>query len=142
MTAQILPIRNEAGYEAALDDVRRLWSAAPGTRNADRRDVLMILLEAYEAEHHPVSLPDPVEAIKARMTDLDIRRDDLGAVPGVGSGRVAELLTRRRPLTLEMIRVLAEALGLPEACLVQRYDLVPPMPVRGRPRKAQARTAA
>ena len=135
-TAKIFPIRDEAAYEAALAEVRRLWGSAPGTPGGDRLDVLMILVEAYEAEHHPVALPDPIEAIKTRMEDLGIERDDLGAMLGVSSGRVSELLTRRRHLTLGMIRTLAAEMSLPEACLVQRYDLVPPARVRGRPRVA------
>jgi HTH-type transcriptional regulator/antitoxin HigA len=132
--APILPIRDEASYEASLADVRRLWGSAPDTPEGDRLDVLMVLVEAYEKEHHPIGLPDPIEAIKARMDDLGLERDDLRAMLGVGSGRVSELLTRRRHLTLEMIRTLAAELSLPEACLVQRYDLLPAAPMRGRPR--------
>lgn len=133
--APILPIRDEAAYEAALDDIRQMWGSAPDTPNGDRLDVLMVLVEAYEEEHHPIGLPDPIEAIKARMEDLGLQRDDLRVMLNVGSGRVSELLTRRRHLTLEMIRTLAAGLSLPEACLVQRYDLLPAAPVRGRPQK-------
>ena len=133
-TAEILPIRDEAAYEAAVTDVRRLWGSAPGTPGGDRLDVLIVLVEAYEAEHHPIAFPDPIEAIKIRMEDLGLKRGDLGDMLGVASGRVSELLTRRRHLTLEMIRVLAAELSLPEACLVQQYDLVPSDRVRGRPR--------
>ena len=132
-TAEILPIRDEAAHGAALSDVRRLWGSAPGTPGGDRLDVLMVLVEAYEAEHHPVAFPDPIEAVRIRMEDLGLERGDLGDMLGVASGRVSELLTRRRRLTLEMIRVLAEELSLPEACLIQRYDLVPPDRARGRP---------
>ncbi len=133
-TTRLLPIRNEAAYERAVAEVRRLWGSAPGTAKGDRLDVLMILVEAYETQHHAVAHPDPIEAIKARMQDLGLARGDLGSLLNVTSSRVSELLTRRRPLTLEMIRTLAVALTLPEACLVQRYDLVPPVQTRGRPR--------
>ena len=133
-TAPILPVRDEAAYEATLAEVRRLWGSAQGTRDGDRLDVLMILIEAYEQERHPIGLPDPIEAIKARMEDLGLRREDLRVILGVSSGRVSDLLCRRRHLTLDMIRTLAAELSLPEACLVQRYDLVPPAPKRGRPR--------
>ncbi len=139
--APIRPIRDEAGYEAALADVHRLWGAAPGTPDGDRLDVFMVLVEAYEAERHPILQPDPIEAIKARMADLALSRDDLRTMLGVSSGRLSELLTRRRPLTLPMIRTLAAELSLPEACLVQRCDLVPPSRTRGRP-KAGAQHAA
>lgn len=88
--------------------------------------------------------PDPIEAIKSRMADLGLGRDGLRAMLGVSSGRISELLTRRRPLTLDMIRTLAAGLSLPEACLVQQYDLVPPTRTRGRPKphERQARDAA
>jgi HTH-type transcriptional regulator / antitoxin HigA len=99
----------------------------------------MILVETHEQEHHPITLPDPIEAIKARMEDLALSRDDLGAMLGVGSGRVSELLTRKRHLTLDMVRTLAAELSLPEAGLVQRYDLVSPAPGRGRLRNAGGR---
>jgi HTH-type transcriptional regulator/antitoxin HigA len=69
-TAAILPIRDEATYEATLAEVRRLWSSAGGTPEGDRLEVLTILVEAYEQEHHPIGLPDPIEAIKARMGTL------------------------------------------------------------------------
>jgi HTH-type transcriptional regulator / antitoxin HigA len=138
-TTPILPIRSETSYETALAEVRRLWGSSQGTPEGDRLEVLMILVEAYEQEHHAIGLPDPIEAIKARMDDLGLGREDLGAMLGVGSGRVSELLTRRRHLTLDMIRTLAAELSLPEACLVQRYDLVPPAPSRGRPRSSGGR---
>lgn len=135
MTAPpIRPIRDKAGYEAALADVHRLWGTAPGMPDGDRLDVLMVLVEAYEAERHPIPQPDPIEAIKTRMADLALSRDDLRTMLGVSSGRLSELLTRRRPLTLPMIRTLAAELSLPEACLVQPYDLVPPSRTRGRPK--------
>ena len=132
--APIRPIRDEAAYEAALADVHRLWGTAPGIPDGDRLDVLMVLVEAYEAERHPIPQPDPIEAIKARMADLTLSRDDLRTMLGVSSGRLSEVLTRRRPLTLPMIRTLAANLSLPEACLVQRYDLTPPSQTRGRPK--------
>ena len=94
-------------------------------------DLLTILVEAYENEYHPIELPDPIEAVKVRMDDLGLGRDDFCAMLGVGSGRISELLTRRRHLTLDMIRTLSAALSLPEACLLQQYDLVPASPQRG-----------
>lgn len=138
------PIRDETGYAAALTEVRRLWGSAPGTPDGNRLDVLTILVEAYENEHHPIELPDPIEAIMTRMDDLGMTRADLGVMLGVGGGRVSELLTRRRHLTLDMIRTLSSALSLPEACLLQQYDLAPASNRRGRPpaRSEKTRQAA
>jgi HTH-type transcriptional regulator/antitoxin HigA len=124
------PIRDDASYEAAAADVRRLWGAEPGTPEGDRLDVLLVLVDAYEAAQHAIELPDPIEAIKIRMDDLELTRDDLGAMLGLTSGRVSEVLNRRRRLTLGMIRDLAAKLKLSEACLLQPYDLVPSGTVR------------
>lgn len=119
----IVPIRDDAGHAAALAEVRRLWGAAEGTEDGDRLDVLMVLIDDYESKRHAVDLPDPIAAIRTRMDTLGLDRADLGAMLGVSSGRVSELLNRRRRLTVEMIRTLAARLGLSEACLLQPYDL-------------------
>jgi HTH-type transcriptional regulator / antitoxin HigA len=96
--------------------------AAPGTPAHDRLEVLSILVEAYEAEHHPIPLPDPIGAIEFHMERLGLTRKDL--TPYIGSrGRVSEIMNRKRPLTLRMIRNLEEALGIPAEILVQHYDL-------------------
>ncbi len=124
----IQPIRDENSYQAALAEVRASWGAEPGTPEGDRLDVLLVLLEVYETVHHGIDLPDPIEAIKLRMEDLGIGRERPGALLGIGSGRVSEALNRRCRPTLEMIRVLAVELKLPEGCLIQVYDLVPPKP--------------
>lgn len=120
------PIRDEATYDAAVAEVRKLWGATSGTPAGDRLDVLLVLVDAYEAEHHAIAPPDPISAIQSRMEELGLTRDELGGILGLGSGRVSELLNRRRRLTLPMIRTLAAALKLSEACLVQAYDLAAP----------------
>jgi HTH-type transcriptional regulator/antitoxin HigA len=119
----IVPIRSEADHAAALAEVEALWGAEPGTAAGDRLDVLMTLVAAYEAEHHAIDPPDPIEAIRVRMEEKGMSRDDLAALLGIGSGRMSEILNRRRRLTLPMIRVLASALGPSERCLVQPYEL-------------------
>jgi HTH-type transcriptional regulator / antitoxin HigA len=119
----IVPIRSEADHAAALAEVEALWGAEPGTEAGDRLDVLTTLVAAYEAEHHAIDLPDPIEAIRVRMEEKGMSREDLAALLGIGSGRVSEILNRRRRLTLPMIRALALALGLSERCLVQPYEL-------------------
>lgn len=117
------PIRDEASYDAAVAEIRALWGAMPDTAEGDRLDVFLVLVDAYEAEHHAIALPDPIEAFRSCMEELGLSRDDLGDLLGIGSGRVSEVLNRRRRLTLPMIRVLAVRLKLSEACLVPPYDL-------------------
>ena len=118
----IQPIRTETDYEAALAQIEALMDAAPGTSAHDRLEVLSILVEAYEAEHHPIPLPDPIGAIEFHMERLGLTRKDL--TPYIGSrGRVSEIMNRKRPLTLRMIRNLEEGLGIPAEILVRAYDL-------------------
>src|SRR5271165_4178724 len=107
MSTRIAVLHSEAEYEAAMQEVKRLWGAAEGTDDGDRLDVLLVLVNAYENEHHAIEPPDPIDAIVERMDTLGLSRDDLGRMLGVRSGRVSELLNRRRPLTLGMIRILA-----------------------------------
>lgn len=120
---EIIPIRGEAAYEKAVMEVRRLWGAEPDTKEADRLEVLMVLVDDYENKHHAIEPPDPIEAIRIRMEDKGLDRADLGEMLRIPSGRVSEILNRRRRLTVGMIRILASALGLSENCLVQPYDL-------------------
>lgn len=119
----IIPIRDEAIYEATLAEVRRLWGAEPGTKMGDRLEVLMVLLDDYENKHHAIEAPDPIAAIHVRMEELGLKRADLGEMLGIASGRVSEILNRRRRLTVDMMRVLASTLRLPEGCLLQHYEL-------------------
>jgi HTH-type transcriptional regulator/antitoxin HigA len=121
----IVPIRDEAGYEAAISQARRLWGAAPDTEEGKRLDVLMVLVDDYETHHHAIEPPDPIEAIQTRMEEMNLDRAALGAALGLASGRVSEILNRRRRLTIEMIRVLASELKLSERCLLQPYQIVP-----------------
>ena len=118
----IRPIRNEEDYETALEEIEALWDAAPETAEADRLDLLMLLVEAYEAEHYPIPDPDPIALILHVMDARGLTRRDLE--PYLGSrARVSEILNRRRPLSLEMIRKLQAGLGLPADVLVQPYEL-------------------
>jgi HTH-type transcriptional regulator / antitoxin HigA len=117
------PIRTGTDYAAAAAEVRRLWGAEPGTAEGDRLDLLLVLVSAYEDEHDAIDPPDPIDAILERMDNLGMTRADLGALFGASSGRVSEILNRRRPLTIDMIRKLAPGLGLSEHCLLQEYEL-------------------
>ncbi len=117
----IRPIRTKADYRAALKEVDRLWEADPGTPEGDRVDVLVTLIEAYEAKHHPIPAPDPIAAIEFMMEQKGLTRRDLE--PAIGSrGRVSEVLTRKRPLTLPMVRALSTLLEIPTDVLVQPYE--------------------
>ncbi len=118
----IRPIRNEEDYETALAEIEALWDAEPGSAQADRLEILVTLVEAYEAEHYPIPAPDPVELILHVMEARGLTRRDLE--PYLGSrARVSEVLNRRRPLSLEMIRKLQAGLGLPADVLVQPYPV-------------------
>lgn len=118
----IRPIRTKADHRAALKEVERLWEAEPGTPDGDRIDVLVTLIEAYEAKHSPIPAPDPIAAIEFMMEQKGLNRRDLE--PAIGSrGRVSEVLTRKRPLTLPMVRELSTLLQIPAAVLVQPYQV-------------------
>lgn len=118
---KIRPIRTKADYRAALKEVERLWDAEPGTPAGDRVEVLVTLIEAYEAEHFPIPAPDPIAAIAFVMEQKGLSRRDLE--PAIGSrGRVSEVLTRKRPLTLPMVRALSELLQIPTNVLVRSYE--------------------
>src|SRR5713101_4493881 len=117
----IQPIKTKADYRATLKEVERLWDAEPGTPDGDRVEVLVTLIEAYEAEHYPISAPDPIAAIEFMMEQKNLSRRDLE--PAIGSrGRVSEILNRKRPLTLPMVRELSALLQIPTDVLVQAYE--------------------
>jgi HTH-type transcriptional regulator / antitoxin HigA len=113
----VKPIKTEADYDAALRAIERLWKAEPGTPAADRLEVLVTLVEAYEAERWPIDPPDPVTAILFRMEQQGLTRRDLEPYLG-GRGRVSEVLTGKRALTLPMIRKLHAGLGIPLESLI------------------------
>ena len=114
----IKPVRNSKDHRATLAEVERLWEAKPGTPEHDRLEVLVTLIEAYEAKHHPIPPPDPVEAILFRLDQLDLDRKDLER--SIGSrARVSEVLGRRRGLSLSMIRRLHHDLGIPAEILIR-----------------------
>ena len=115
---EIKPIRTKADYRAALKEIEALMSARAGTPEGARLDVLVTLVEAYEKKHYRFDLPDPVEAIKFRMEQMELGPKDL--VPMIGQiNRVYEVLNRKRPLTLQMIRRLHRTLGIPAESLIK-----------------------
>ena len=118
---EIRPIKTEADYEAALEEIERLFDAAPDTPEGDRLEVLTTLVEAYEEKHYAIPLPDPVEAIQYHMESRGLTRRDLESYIG-SRGRVSEILSRKRSLSIEMIRRLHAGLGIPAEVLIQPYE--------------------
>lgn len=118
MNDELKPIRSEADYEKSLAEVERLWGAKSGTPEGDRLDVLATLIDAYEAQHYPMDPPDPIEAIKFRMEQQGLSRKDLEPMIGTRT-RVAEVLNRKRGLSISMIRRLHERLGISAEVLIR-----------------------
>ncbi len=118
MRGSLKPIRSEVDYKAALQEMKRLWGAKLGTPRGDRLDVLATLIDVYELEHHPVDPPDPVEAIRFRMEQQGLTRRDLEDIIGTRT-RIAEVLNRKRALSIGMIRRLHEKLGIPAEVLIR-----------------------
>jgi HTH-type transcriptional regulator/antitoxin HigA len=118
MTMDIKPIKTKADYQAALKEIEILMDAKPRTPRGDRLEVLVTLVEAYEAKHYPLDLPDPVAAIKYAMESKGLTVKDLEPMIG-RSNRVYEILSHKRPLTLKMIWALHRELGIPAESLVR-----------------------
>ena len=118
MATEMKPIRTEADYEAALEEMAAVWGAASGTPEGDRLDVLATLIDVYEAKHHAMDPPDPVEAIKFRMEQQGMTRKDLESIIGTRT-RIAEVLNRKRSLSIGMIRRLHAQLGISAEVLIQ-----------------------
>ena len=114
----IKPIRTQADYEAALKEVENLFNAIPGTHEADKLDVLVTLIEVYEAKHYPIAEPDdPVEVLEYYLESRGVNRAAL--IPYLGSKeRVSEVFNHKRRLSLDMIRRLHEGLGIPSDLLI------------------------
>ncbi len=118
MANDVKPIRTEADYDAAMEEVAALWGAAGGTPQGDRLDVLATLIDAYEAKHHAMDAPDPIEAIKFRMEQQGMTRKDLEDIIGTRT-RIAEVLNRKRSLSIGMIRRLHDRLGISAEVLIR-----------------------
>lgn len=118
---QIKPIRTPADYQAALHEIETLMHAEWGSPEGDRLDVLTTLVQFWEQQHFPMELPDPVEAIKFRMEQLDLSIKDLEPMIG-RSNRVYEIFDHTRKLTLPMIRRLHRDLGIPLESLIKEYQ--------------------
>lgn len=116
----IKPIKTKKDYQAAMKRLELIFDAKPGTSEGDELELLGILIDMYEKQHHPIDHADPIEAIKFRMEQLGYNQNDLAKLIGLKS-RASEILSRKRKLTLDMIRQLHRGLGIPTDVLIQSY---------------------
>jgi len=112
----IKPIKTEKDYERALKRIEEIWDAKPNSKDEDELDILVTLVEKYETEHYPIGIPDPVEVIKFRMDQMGMEQKDLAKL--IGTNRASEVLSGKRPLSINMIRILRDELGIPADSLV------------------------
>ena len=117
------PIKTENDYQNALERLEVIFDAPIDTKEGDEAEILSLMIENYENEHYPIEAPDPIEAIKIRMEELNLRQKDLVGVIG-GKSRVSEILNRKKKLTVEMIRELERILQISASVLVNNYQLV------------------
>ncbi|MFW7342522.1 transcriptional regulator [Pollutimonas sp. H1-120] len=117
----IKPIRNDADLQTAFKQLESVFQATEGTPEADEMEILVTLIEAYENKHYPIGPADPVEAIKFRMDQQGLTAKDMQAYIG-SSGRVSEILSRKRPLSLGMIRRLHKGLNIPYESLLSKAN--------------------
>lgn len=116
----VKPIKTEQDYIQALEKLELIFDAQTGTKEGDELEILGILIEKYENENFPIDLPDPIEAIKFRMEQLNYSQNDLAEIIGLKS-RASEILNKKRKLSLEMIRNLTDKLHIPSDVLIQAY---------------------
>jgi HTH-type transcriptional regulator/antitoxin HigA len=116
-------IKTEADYTRVLNRLETIFDAKVGTAESDEADVLALLVDEYEKKHFPIAAPDPIEAIKIRMEEMQLKQVDLVKEIG-GKSRVSEILNRKRKLTVEMIRKLSLRLNLSPDVLINDYTLI------------------
>jgi HTH-type transcriptional regulator / antitoxin HigA len=115
-------IKTEAEYQDALKHLDDVFFADENTPEGDEAEMLMLLIQNYERQHYPISPPDPIEAIKIRMEELNLKQKDMVGLIG-GKSRVSEVLNRKKRLTVEMIRAISEKLKISAATLINDYPL-------------------
>ena len=118
----IQPIKTEQDYDKALAEIEEFWGADEGTENGDKLDILLILVDDYEKIHYPILPPDPIEAIKFRMEQMNLSRKDIEPYIG-GRDRVSEILNYQRKLSLNMIRSLHSNLSIPLENLISEIKI-------------------
>jgi len=120
---KIKPIKSETDYHNALNRLDVIFDATINSKEGDEAEILSLLIENYENEHYPIEAPDPIEAIKIRMEELNMYPKDLVGIIG-GKSRVSEILNRKKKLTVDMIRELERILQVSASVLVANYELV------------------
>lgn len=118
----IKPLKNEQDYEKALERLEVIFDAPANSQEGDEAEILSILIDNYENEHYPIEAPDPIEAIKIRMEEMNLKQKDLVGVIG-GKSRVSEILNKKKRLTVDMIRELERILHISASVLVTNYRL-------------------
>ena len=116
-------IKTVSDYQMTLRKLEDIFDAPIGTPESDEADILGILIDEYEKKHYPIDAPDPIEAIKIRMEEMQLKQVDLVSEIG-GKSRVSEILNRKRRLTVDMIRKLASRLNLSAGLLIKDYQLI------------------
>jgi HTH-type transcriptional regulator/antitoxin HigA len=119
---KLKPIKSELDYRNALKRLEIIFDAPIDSIEGDDAEILSLLIENYENEHYPIEAPDPIEAIKIRMEELNLRQQDLVGILG-GKSRVSEILNKKKRLTVEMIRELEKTLQISASVLVNNYEL-------------------
>lgn len=119
---ELKPIKTEKDYDKALKRLEVIFDAPINSKDGDEAEILSLLIENFENEHYPIEAPDPIEAIKIRMEELNLKQKDLVGIVG-GKSRVSEILNRKKRLTVNMIRELEKMLHIPAFVLVNNYQL-------------------
>ncbi len=119
----IKPIKTEQDYEKALRRLERIFNASPESKEGDEAEILSMLIENYENQYYAIEAPDPIEAIKIRMEEMNIKQKDLVGIIG-GKSRVSEVLNKKKKLTVDMIRQLEKKLHLSASIMVSNYQLL------------------
>lgn len=120
---ELKPIKTESDYRKSLHRLEIIFDAPANTKEGDEAEILSLLIENYENVHYPIEAPDPIEAIKIRMEELNMQQKDLIGVIG-GKSRVSEILNKKKRLTVDMIRELENLLQISASVLVSNYTLL------------------
>ena len=118
----VKPLKSDKDYKNAIERLEVIFDAPIDTEEGDEAEILSLLIENYENEHYPIEAPDPIEAIKIRMEELNMKQKDLVGIIG-GKSRVSEILNRKKRLTVDMIRELERLLQISASVLVNNYQL-------------------
>lgn len=119
---EIKPIKTEKDYQNALERLELIFDATPNSKEGDEAEILSMLIDDFENKHFPIESPDPIEAIKIRMEEMNLKQKDLVGIIG-GKSTISEILNKRKKLTVEMIRKLEKFLHISASVLVNNYQL-------------------